>query len=104
MKRITTKFLNQEITFSSNKGKFNIFFGENAREGVIIFEEKEISDNNLLRELCKKNDVPDFIGYLADKHTLESKLYELKKISNEDVCGKIDEITELINVGLLNVL
>ena len=50
------------------------------------------------------NNVPDFVGYLADKYTLETKLYELKKISNEDNYDKIYEITKLINVGLLNIL
>ena len=80
MQEITTKFLNQKITFSLNEDKFNIFFGENARGGSVIFEEKEISENLLLRKLCMDNNVPDFVGYLADKYTLETKLYELKKI------------------------
>lgn len=104
MQEITTKFLNQKITFSLNEDKFNIFFGENARGGSVIFEEKEISENLLLRKLCMDNNVPDFVGYLADKYTLETKLYELKKISNEDNYDKIYEITKLINVGLLNIL
>ena len=80
MQEITTKFLNQKITFSLNEDKFNIFFGENARGGSVIFEEKEISENLLLRKLCMDNNVPDFVGYLADKYTLETKLYELKKL------------------------
>lgn len=104
MKEITTKLLNQKITFSSSDGKFNIFFVENARGGSIVFEEIEIRENYLLRKLCEENNVPDFIGYLADKYTLESKLYELKKNSKEDNLVKIDEIEELINIGLLNNL